>query len=194
VNDLRGGITWTPKLARTELFNGIKGTYISEANQWQQSDFPSYAQDTIHGYTNGTPGHNNDANWDADGQRLWKDVQLPFTTSVSMAQRLAKIELMRIRQQGRGKLPGIMTMYQSAPLDTVYFSYPGWWVNKVMEIANVRLVPFNASTPGGEEVPLLGTEIDIQEADPSVYEWSATEELSAQGYSYLPGLADATPD
>ena len=97
VNDLRGGVTWRPKLAKTELFNGIKGTYISEANQWQQSDFPSYAQDTIHGYTNGTAAHDNDANWDADGQRLWKDVQLPFTTSVSMAQRIAKIELMRIR-------------------------------------------------------------------------------------------------
>jgi hypothetical protein len=41
---------------------------------------------------------------------------------------------------------------------------------------------------------LLGTELDIQESDPSVYEWSVTEELNNQGYSYLPGLANLSPD
>ena len=195
VNDLRDAVTWRPKLARPDLFNGVKGTYVSEANQWQQSDFPSYAQDTLHGYTNGTAAHDNDANWDADGQRLWKDVQLPFTTSVSMAQRLAKIELLRIRQQGRGLAVGMMTMYKSAPLDTVYFSYaPFAWVNKVLEIANCRLIQSKARAAGGQQVTLLGTELDIQEADPSVYAWSATEELSAQGYSYLPGLQNVAPD
>ena len=73
-----------------------------------------------------------------------------------------------------------MTMYQSAPLDIVYFSYPPFgWLNKVLEIANFRLV-FQKSG----EVMLIGTELDIQEADPSVYEWTTTEELSPQGYSY----------
>jgi hypothetical protein len=195
VNDLRGGVMWKPKLARTDLFNGIKGTYVSEANQWQQSDAPSFAQDAIHGYTNGSVEHDNDANWDADGERLWRDVQLPFTTSVSRAQRLFKIELLRIRQQGRGGLVGMMTTYQSAPLDVVYLSYvPFAWVNKILEIANVRLVPFKVQAGNGREVTLLGTEIDIQETDPSVYEWDITEELSAQGYSYIAGLQDISPD
>lgn len=191
VDDLRAGPHWKPKLARTELFNGIKGTYISEANQWQQSDFPSYAQDAIHGYTNGTAAHNNDANWDADGQRLWKDVQLPFTSSVSMAQRLAKIELLRGRWQGRGTLPGLMPMYKSAPLDTVYFSYANFgWVNKVLEIANCRLMPLQLEG----DVPGLGVELDVAESDASVYEWDVTEELNSQGYSYLPGLQNLSPD
>jgi hypothetical protein len=195
VNDLRGGLSWRPKLGRTDLFNGIKGTYISEANQWQQADFPSYAQDAIHGYTNGTAAHDNDANWDADGQRLWKDVQLPFTTSVSMAQRLAKIELLRIRWQGRGALTGLLTMYKSAPLDIVYFSFaPFAWVNKVLEIANCRLVQERVTGQGGQEVILLGTELDIQESDPSVYEWSVTEELNSSGFSYVPGLQNLSPD
>ena len=188
VNDLSGPLTWRPNLARTDLFNGIKGTYISEANKWQQTDFPSYAQDTIHGYTNGTAAHDNDANWDADGERLWKDVQLPFTTSVSMAQRLAKIELLRIRWQGRGGLQGTMNMYQAAPLDVVYFSFaPFGWVNKVLEIANCRLILDNKAMR-------ISTEIDIQETDSSVYEWSITEELNNSGYSYVPGLQNLSPD
>lgn len=194
VNDLRGGVSWRPKLGSTDLFNGIKGTYISEANQWQQADFPSYAMDTIHGYTNGPAQFDNDQNWADDGQRLWKDVQLPFTTSVSMAQRLAKIELLRIRWQGRGSLTGLLTMYKSSPLDVVYFSFaPFAWVNKVLEIANCRLVQEKASA-GAQEVILLGTELDIQETDPSIYEWSVTEELNVQGYSYVPGLANLSPD
>ncbi len=195
VNDLSGGVTWRPNLAKTDLFNGIKGSYISEANQWQQSDVPPFMQDQLHGYTNGTPAHNFDQNWDQDGQRLLKDVQLPFTNSVSMAQRLFKIELLRIRQQGRGGLQGMMSLYQVAPLDVVFFSFaPFNWVNKVLEIANVRLIQQQQSTGSGEQVTVLSTEIDLAETDPSVYAWSVTEELNNQGGSYVPGLQNLSPD
>lgn len=195
VDDLRGGIQWRPKLARTDLYNGIKGTYVCAANQWQQSDVPSYAQDTIHGYTNGSAAHDNDLNWDEDGERRWRDVQLPFTTSCPMAQRLMKIELMRIRQQGRGMFQGMMTCYQNAPLDTIYLSFaPFSWVNKVLEVVTPRLLMEKSTTEGGQEVTLLGTELDIQETASSVYDWNADEELSVQGYSYLPGLANVAPD
>jgi hypothetical protein len=190
VSDLSGAVKWNPKLAKTNLFNAIKGTYISESNQWQQSDFPTYAQDQLHGYTNGTQANNYDQNVDEDGERLVRDVQLPFTTSVSMAQRLAKIELLRIRQQGRGVLAGMMSLYQCAPLDVVYFSFaPFAWVNKVLEIANIRLLQQKT-----DMAPVLSTEIDIQESDPSVYEWDVTEELNNSGESYVPGLQNLSPD
>jgi hypothetical protein len=193
INDLRGPITWKEKLPRQQLFNGIKGTYISPSNQWRRSDFPAFAQDTIHGYTNGTAAHDNDVNWDADGQRLWKDCQLPFTISCSMAQRLAKIELLRIRQQGRGTLVGLMTMYNVAPLDTIYFSFPYFnWANKVLEVAKIRLMM--EKSEDGQTATLIGTELDIQEADSSVYEWSVVEELNNQGVSYVPGLRNLSPD
>lgn len=191
MDDLRGPLVWKEKLGRQQLFNGMKGTYCCASNQWQISDVPSYAQDQLHGYTDGTAAHNFDANWDADGQRLWADVQLPFTSSCAMAQRLLKIELMRRRQQGRGTLIGRMTLYNIAPLDTLYFSYAFFkWVNKVLEASNFRLM-FEKSEEG---TTLIGTEVDIQEADPSVYEWNVSEELSAQGYSYLPGLQNLSPD
>jgi len=195
VNDITPPVVWRATRQRMGLFNGIKGTYISEANQWQQSDIPPYAQDTLHGYTNGTAAHDNDANWDADGERLWKDIQLPFTTSVSMAQRLEKIELLRVRQQGTGNVSGMMWTYESAPLDTQYFSFaPFGWLNKILEIANCRLVPGTSQNEQGIEVPTFTIQLDIQEAAASVYEWDVDEELTNSGYSQVPGLQNVAPD
>jgi hypothetical protein len=79
------------------------------------SDFPPYAQDTDHGYASGSPLFPfGDANLAADGgDRRWLDIQLPFTISWSMAQRLAKIELMRRRQQGTGTFVYDMALYQA---------------------------------------------------------------------------------
>lgn len=192
VTDLRGGIKWKPKLPKHNLYNGVKGTYVSEANQWQQSDFPTYCQDALHGYSNGSPAYDYDANWEADKQRLFKDVQLPFTTSVSTAQRLAKIELLRVRQQGRGVLQGMMSMYKSTPLDVVMVSFaPFNWQNKIVEIANTRLV--QERSDDGDAV-FLGTEVDIAETSKKVYDWDTKEELSSQGYSYLPNQLNTSPD
>lgn len=194
VADLAGGIRWQPKLGRVNLFNGIKGTYRTQAAHWQQTDFPSYAQDELHGYINGSPSFDFDANWEADGQRLWKDIQLPFTTSCATAQRIAKIELLRIRQQGRGTLTGMMSFYQSTALDIIYFSYaPFGWSNKLLEIGTHRLT-FDKVGSGDGEVTLIGTQVDVQETDSSVYDWSVVEELSPYGQSYIASLENLAPE
>jgi hypothetical protein len=189
-SDLSGSIRWMPKLAKRDLFNGIKGTFICESNQFQISDFPYYAQDNYHGYTNGAPQYEGDLNWQTDGARLWKDVQLPFTSSSSMAQRIAKIELMRIRQQGRGTLQGRMSMYQSVPLDIVYMSMPALgWSNEILEVGLTR---FNMNAQNGK-APRLNVELDVQQTDPSVYDWSVTEELTVQGYPQIATAYVAAP-
>jgi hypothetical protein len=187
--DLSGSIRWSPKLAKRDLYNGVMGTFICESNQFQITDFPYYAQDSTHGYDNAPAQYEGDANWEADGARLWKNVQLPFTTSSSMAQRIAKIEMLRGRQQGRGTLQGRMSMYQSIPLDIIYFSMPQLgWSNKVLEVQTSR---FLLNTQSG--APVLGVEMDLQETDPSVYDWSVTEELSIQGYPQVASAIVAAP-
>jgi hypothetical protein len=180
-----GAFRWKSKLAIRDLFNGVKGTYVSPANGWQASDFPPYAQDQLHGYASGSPMFpEGDANMAADGgDRRWKDVQLPFTISPSMAQRLAKIELLRGRQQGMGTFVYNMSLYGLTALDIVEMTvlYLGW-VNKLLEISAHRLTVNRQQVQGGGDVMLLGCEIDVQEADASVYDWSATEELTPQGF------------
>src|SRR6202044_644308 len=81
-----GPIRWKSSVTINNRYNGVKGTYISPTNNWQASDFPRYAQDVWHGYNDGNPPEY-DVNLDNDeGQRRWKDIQLPFTISSDTAQ------------------------------------------------------------------------------------------------------------
>lgn len=167
-----GPFQWKPKLASRDLFNGIRATYISPANNWQSTDMPPYAQDELHGYVS-------DANLAADGgERRWKDIQLPFTKSVATAQRLAKIELLRSRQQGTGTFAYNLAMYQVTVLDVIAMDLPYLgWTAKLLEVTAHRFT-VNRSEGAGA---ILGTEIDVQETDPSIYDWSDSEELAAGG-------------
>jgi len=177
-----GPFRWKSKAAIRDLYNGVKGTYVSPANGWQSSDFPPYAQDQLHGYSNGPSQYSYDANLAADGgDRRWLEIQLPFTISDSAAQRLAKIELLRRRQQGTGTFAFNTSLYQLTALDIVEMTIPYLgWSNKLLEVAAHRLTT-TQQTAAGTEVPCLGCQIDVQETDPSVYDWSATEQLTPQG-------------
>lgn len=182
-----GPIRWRPTVSIRDLYNGVKGTYISQANKWMPSDFPPYCQDALHGYS-GPSLYEGDANLAADGgDRRWKDIQLPFTISASMAQRIAKIELLRSRQFGTGMLILNMVGYQIAPMDLILATIPYLgWTGKQLEVLEER---FRIEESRGEDGagPVLVVEIDIQETASSVYDWDTNEELSAQGYQQ-PGL------
>ena len=178
-----GPFRWREKVSIRDLYNGVKGTYISPTNSWQSSDIPRYAQDQDHGYFSGSPLYPlGDANLAADGgERRWLDIQLPFTISIATAQRLCKIELMRRRQQGTGTFSYNMAMYKVTTLDIVAMTLPLLgWTGKLLEVLANRFT-IDKQSVDGNDVVLLGTELDVQATDPSIYDWSTTEELTAQG-------------
>ena len=186
-----GAFKWKPCVSVTDLYNGVKGTYISPVNNWQSADFPAYAQDATHGYGGSPLSYPlGDVNLAADGGvRRWLDIQLPFTISCPTAQRLAKIELMRRRQQGTGTFALNMAGYQFTPMDVCALDLPFLgWSGKLLEVLVVR--PTVKQVKG---VTLLGIEIDVQETDPSIYEWSIGEELSPAGYQQAITASTATP-
>jgi hypothetical protein len=174
---LRGAFQWRGSASVTNLFNGVKGTYISPFNNWQPADFPRYAQDTYHGY-------DSDANLMADGgDRRWLDVQLPFTVSCATAQRIAKIELLRRRHQGTGTFPLSMAAYPYIPMDVIEVDLPFFgWTGKNLDVLESRLKMSDGSDDSGTRVPTLSVEIEVQETDESIYAWSVGEELSPEGY------------
>lgn len=186
-----GAIRWRPTVSGRDLYNGVKGTYISQANKWMASDFPPYAQDALHGYASSPTVPENDANMARDGGvRRWKDVQFPFTISAATAQRLAKIELMRCRQQGTGTLVFNLAAYTIAPMDCGLVTIPFLnWTAKQLEVLASR---FRLEQGGSENsaAPVLLVEVDVQETAASVYDWSTEEELSPQGYVQpeIPGI------
>jgi len=173
-------IQWRPKVPVNQLYNAVKGTFIAQVNNWQSSDFPPYAQDELHGYNDGAPEYFYDANLTEDqGDRRYLDVQFPFTISCPTAQRLAKIELKRRRGQGTGTFALNLSGYLLAPLDIIAVDLPMFgWTGKTLEVLAARLrIEAQAGTG-----PAMWSEIDIQEADSSYYQWSIGEELSPQGY------------
>lgn len=191
---LVGNFQWRGSASVTNLFNGVKGTYISQVNNWQPADFPRYAQDTYHGYTWGT-APNHDANLDADGgDRRWLDVQLPFTISAATAQRIAKIELLRRRHQGTGMFPLNMTGYQWVPMDVIEVDLPYLgWSGKTLEILGSRLKLTEGESESDVKPMSLSVELDVQETDSSIYSWTTGEELSPEGYQQVSTPNNQTP-
>lgn len=193
-DDLAGPIKWVPKRKYRDLINAVRGTFVSPkypyaivgynqdnkdpaiwSGEWQPADFPTYAQDSLHGYPS-------DANLALDGNvKLYADRGYRFVTSVATAQRLAKIYLLRNRQQGSGTLIMKLSALLVQAQDVIQVTLPALgWTNKYLEVQSFRFVPkMDANSKEGEG-PSLYCELDVVETDPSVYLWSAAEELGPQ--------------
>lgn len=151
-DDLRGPIRVSSRLSRRELANGVKGTYVSPDNNWQASDFPPVTSST---YVT-----------EDGGEKLWRDIDLPFTTSAATAQRIARIELRKARQQISVQLAAKLTAYRLVPGDVVAITNTRMgWTAKAFEVTGLRFV---ADGDGA-----LGVDLDLRETASTVYDWTA---------------------
>lgn len=129
--------------------------------------------------------------WSATGNYLPLDLNLDTTLSISEAQRLAKIALLRTRQQGAGTLTMSLAAFQMMAMDVIEFNCAALsWSDKLLEVAGapgaeitLRCAPPPSAAGddlGSEEsAPAVWCEVSVNETDPSVYEWDdATEELT----------------
>lgn len=84
-DDFRSSITVSTRHSRRDNFNTVKGTFKGEETEWQVTDYPQVSDPAFVSADNGIVNT--------------LDFQLPFTTSSTMAQRLARIALRRNREQ-----------------------------------------------------------------------------------------------
>lgn len=156
--DLAGPLTVQPRMSRQDTYNGVKGVFVAPINDWQLGDFPGQTNST---YTT------------ADGGiRLWKDVSLNFTTSSPTAQRLAKIDLERGRQQITFTALYKLSALNAIPSDIVYINRANLgWSNKTFEVTNWMLKTYEAG--GGT---CLGVELSFRETASGVWNWNNGEE------------------
>lgn len=159
-DDLRGAVQMTTKLSRRELANVVKGTYISEADGWVATDFPEYAPALY---------------LTEDGERLARDIQLPYTLSSSMGQRLAKIELERIRQQITTRWPCKLSALKVQAGDNIMLTHSRFgWTAKVFEVVSFQLVSY--SDANGK--PAIGVDLVLRETASGVWDWAMGEETT----------------
>lgn len=83
-SQLRAPVTYRPWLSRRGLVNTVRGAFTSPDASWQTTDYPPVSDP---------------AAVTADGGEAALTLDLPFTTSASMAQRIARIALRQNRRQ-----------------------------------------------------------------------------------------------
>jgi len=168
-DDFRGGLKLQTRVSRRENFNTVQGTFISPENDWEPADFPEYASDFYR---------------EQDGRRISHDIELPFTISSSMAQRIAKIELERARREQTLEAPVMLSGLLAQAGDIIAVDRPRWgFEEKPFE---VREFAFADS----EEA--MGVDLVLRETSPLVYDWDASEEeiIEAAPPTTLPGSRD----
>jgi hypothetical protein len=171
--DLAGGLKVQSLVSRRESFNGVKGTFSSPKNNYVATDFPSVSSATYVAQDN--------------GEEVYKNVQFPFTTSASMAQRLAKIDLLRARQQITVTMPLKLVGLKAQVGDIVMINNTRFgWSSKPFEVVGVNM------NIGGE---VLGVDLDLREIASNVYDWSTSEEqpFDAAPNTNLPNPFSTTP-
>jgi hypothetical protein len=125
--------------------------------------------------------------WVEAKEYIWKDLNLNFTTSTTLAQRIAKIELERTRHQTTATMKCKLGAFQLQPGDTFYFSHPRYgWVNEVFMVLQSDFV---IDDQGGG--PVLGIDLRVQLVTPDIYAWNAATEEQALDQASQPTIPDA---
>lgn len=212
---LLSDIQWNPYRSVKDLINVVNGTYVAPNSPynvagnlydsngwwygttanlwplaWQPTNFPPFACDALHGF--GT----NVFLTDDGGIVLPKELTLRGVISIVQAQRVASIELLRNRQQGTGNLKMSLAAWQLQPLDVMALNFPLMnWVNKNLEVTRLQLLAEPSQDENGQDGAIaLSVSVDVQESDPSVYEWDESEELTPYDVPAAPGsLSSVVP-
>lgn len=176
--DLRGPIRIQTKLSQRDGGNGVRGIFSDPSHLWQPTDYP---------------GVTNAAYVTADnGVENWRDLDLPFTASSSMAQRVAKVALERLRRPIAVVLPCKLSAWRVIAGDVVQLSLDRYgWSPKSFEVQTSRLVVDHDE--GGN--PFLGVDLSLRELDANAFVWSENDEapLPAAPATTLPNPFDLAP-
>jgi hypothetical protein len=158
-HDLRGDLLVQARIPRRDLFNAIRGLYVSPEHDWLPTDFPAHFPNVYRDEDN--------------GERIWRDIELPFTISPYMAQRLALLELHEGRQQISVIAPFSLKALRLRAGDTVGLSNARMgWSNKPFVVADWQFVVLGGQQEDQEEeAPQLGCVLQLRETSPFSFEF-----------------------
>lgn len=142
--------------SKRDTFNAIKGVFSDPTVLYQPVTFPPIENSLYES---------------EDGEKIWRDIELPFTTSSATAQRLAKIELEQSRQQIAVNLSCNLKAFAVQPGDTVNLTLDRYgWTNKIFEVYAWEFAVADKDTGPTPTVNML-----LRETASQIYDWSAEE-------------------
>lgn len=158
-DDLRAGPRIQTLSSRRDVFNAVKGTYMGPANNWQAADFPPVVSSTFREQDGGL--------------ELYKDIELPFTSSVAMAQRIAKVDLFKARQPIAATMPCKLSVWRVQAGDVIAWNSSRYgWTAKPFEVTKTKFEVYTDE----EGNPALGVTLELQETASAIYDWTTSEE------------------
>ena len=149
-----GEIQVQTKQSRRGLYNGVKGVFLSEEENYTLCDYPAQISST---YAL------------EDGDPIYLDMPLPFVTNNIRAQRLAKIALLKSRQQLSVTVPLNLAGLKLKAGDFITISNTRLgWTAKPFEVLDYTI---GAATGGA-----IAVNLSCIETASAVYDWTAGDE------------------
>lgn len=155
--DLLGPIRAKPYRSRDELFNSVSGQFVGAATAWKPGDFAAYSDSNFVDQDNGV--------------EIWHDLELPFTSDPSAAQRIARLELALNRRQ--------LTVQLECKMFALRYRVGDWvkvdnarrgWSEKTFIVTDLQ---FSMEAGEGGLVPRVS--LQLSEIDANAFAWAAGE-------------------
>jgi hypothetical protein len=163
---LVGQISVQTKSSVRNLFNAVKGVYFSSEENYIATDYPSVISSSYALQ---------------DGDPLYLELSLPYTTDNVRAQRLAKMALLESRQQVSIILPMNMSGLMLKAGDTFKHTNERFgWTEKVFQVLDYD---FSVSKDGA-----LSVNVNALETDSTIYDWTTADQTN-----YTPAVALGLP-
>lgn len=164
-NDLRSSLQINTRHSRRDNFNTVSGTFSGPETNYQPTDYPQVTSSAFVAIDN--------------GETVVQDIALPYTSTSTMAQRIAKIALYRNREQ--------ITLSGTFGLRALQLQ-----IGDIVNITNDRLgfdtKPFEVVDWqfGFGTDQTLEITLTLREISSAVYDWDAEETAFESNNTILP--------
>jgi hypothetical protein len=166
LDDLRGPISMKTRTSMRDSFNGVSGTFNDSEQDFITADYPSIKSETFKA--------------EDGGDELMLDLPLPYTTSASAAQRLAKLTLYRAREQISISADFGLNAFDIEVGDIIAFDNDRYGFDgKEFEVMGWR---FESNQDAGD----LRVNLTLQETSASAFDWNAEETALISNNTTLP--------
>lgn len=151
---LVGAISTQTKQSRRSIYNGVKGVFLSEEDNYILADYPAQISST---YSS------------ADGDPIYLDMPLPTTTNNVRAQRIAKLALLQSRQQTQVTLPCNLAALKFKAGDNIMVTNAKiGWSAKVFQVTGYNFAL------GGDGSIIVN--VEAIETASAIYDWASSDE------------------
>ena len=166
LDDLRGPINLQTRSSTRDSFNGVGGTFNNADGDFITSDYPPIKSSVFQA--------------EDGGDEMLLDLPLPFTTSASTAQRIAKMTLYRGREQMTISADFGLEAFNIEVGDIIAFDNDRYGFNgKEFEVIGWKFAP-------NQEAGDLRVTLTLQETSEAAFDWNAEESDIINNNTNLP--------